>query len=215
VSSSNKRPSKFVPPATHAASFKEGWQQVQRYGERNDIVAPPKVVFGVMKAADDWVRNGLRPEAQNVNGGFVYGMALIMGAFCLYAAHRKENPVLMTPDHRIAPLPEIVPPYAGYPDNVVKRISGSSILSNTAAWVRFEGGFAAWPWPSAGGPPAEDLVHVGLHILGGLTLMPPDSALAVRSETDGNRVTSLRNPMQMACLPPFPSDLPGRFQPPQ
>lgn len=207
----------LVPPATLAPTFAAGWEEVVRKYAPPTPEAKPQVIIDVAKAVADWVRHEVRPETRGFSEGDLYASALLLGAFCLFAAHREETPYLVTRDKRVAELPLLSGPYTQGATNSTFRITVPHAVQSADTWVRFDGGHASWLRPGGGGPETGDLVHAGVHILGAMTQLPEGSGVIVRPQHDTGptRPSAMVPPINVAGAPPFPSDVSLTFLQPR
>ena len=193
-------PEPAQPQGRTLTEFDAGWHDViTKYVPKNQA-ARPRLPVNVMPDAAKWVTEEVLPLSRGNVPGNVYGMALVMGAFCMYAGLQGRKPYLKTPDHRAANLP-LMSEYVDDPANPLVTIATSPPVWSAHTWAHFEAGIGD-----------EHLVHAGLHVLGALTLMPEHSGLSVR---DGASIATIIPPFAIAGAQPFPADIQNSFFAPQ
>lgn len=187
--------------------FIDGWRRViAENGRRFNAEKAKPIHMSVMPHAAQWVNGELIPHDSHKNTPEqIYGTALLMGAFCLYAGlqAKSERAVrevhLVAPDGQLTHLPRMSA-YADTPGNISVAIRPTATVWSADVWAAYHD------------LRREEAVHAGLHILGMLAVMPESSGLVAHAP--GTRPYIIGHNFSLAGVRPFPHDI-NNIQPPR
>lgn len=214
-----KRTSKAenAPQQPTLAQFRQGWLRVQDVYLPKNPGATPVIHFSVTHEAAAWVggvvaywsgRNPKPGEDMQAKEATwraaLYGSALTMGTFCTYTALQGRKPLLRSPAGNFVELPEMAG--GGFTEEIGTQpvhMPVSRVMWSLDAWRDFDVGMHR-----------NHVIHAGLHVLGGLAMMPRGSEVVVADHTAA--MPFLKQPLYIGDKPALqPTGLIGNFQVPQ